>query len=1682
MAGANGTIWLPVAPSFRGFGAQVVKEASGAARQAGAALDSEMGKAGQRAGAAAGKGLADGVRSSAAQVEKATSAVVAARKREADAAANVALAEARLADARAKGANANTIAKNEAAIESARRRQDSAARQLAGAEGDLDNVRKGEPARAQAVVRTSTQVEQARLRAADASDKVRLAEQKVSDVQSKSGASAVEVARAQGDLTRARSEQTSAVDTLRAKEELYTATLADSDSRTEELGNTSTTTGEKVRGMAGNLSTAAEKARGYALGVVGAVGIMGKIAFSAASEAQQAVGAVESVFGQHASTVQGFANSAAQNVGLASSEYGQLSAVLGAQMKNLGVPMDKLAGETDNLIGIGADMAAAFGGTTSEAVEALGSALRGERDPIERYGVSLTQASIDAWKAKNGMDGLSGAADQNANLMATLALITEQTASVQGQFGREVDTAAGQQQRATAEFENAKIAIGQGLLPVVTKAASVFAGFARTLGEHPTLVMVLAGVLGTLAVAILAINAASKIYSVVTSAAAIATWKWTASLLANPITWVVIAIAALIAGLVLFFTKTETGKKVWQGFMDVLGKAGQFFKDLVDLGKMVIDTLFKGDFKGAPFGIEEDSGIVDFLFDIREGVIAVWDTLKGVFEFGKMVFDVLFGGEFSGAPFGIEEDSGVVTFLFTLRDAAITTWNAISTAFTTGAAIVSAVFNGIITAIKWIGAIFTTVFLAGIIIGWNMLASVLSTVYNGLIKPVFDGWAMAVQWLWTTILLPVFGFIQAAWIFLGAMLMATYTGVVKPVFDWFGAAAQWLWAVVLLPTFNAIKAGFQAVGDFFMWVWTGIIKPAWDGLGAGVAWVTNSILIPTWNALKAALGAVGSFFQMVWSSVIKPAWDALGNGIRAVVTGVIIPAWDLLKSGLSSVQSFFSTVVEGIRSVWDAMKGHVARPINFVIDTVWNQGLVPAWNKVSEFIPGLPVASTLNPIAFATGGAVPLTQGAVAGKDSVHALMMPNEHVLTTAEVEQMGGHQAVYAMRALINRGEPFSWDTVQGLATRPRKAIDRFANNSTSGDIGLPRYAKGGEVRPAWKDQLANGHRAAQMRDGNPYTWGFEDCSGYMSMIADAIINGGDGVRRWATGSFPGGQPWVPGLGEGFSVGVHDNPGGAGGGHTAGTLSAVDQYSAVNVESGGAHGRVAYGGPAAGADDAQWDGKAPGRFHLGIGADGAFESAGGPSPDKQRGVIEQKIREIIDNALDPIINGMSAAIGDPPPHWLGIPPELATLTKDGAVDALFDVVNGLGDKLRSAYDLAKNVTTSITGLFRDEGGYVPTGQSVVTNETGKPEAVFNWKQVDAIRDILNSVKDLDSLWVALEELGKLPEIAEFNKHMEGVLEAAGKKALDSFGTDALDFFGFGEIVKAGTEIAKAFEPNTAPAATAGVTSGGVQSAIATSGPTSAGGGVTTHGDPNLVYETSEVALTTPMPDLDANVSPGSGDTKAQVKEAFAAYGWDSGAQWEAVDFIVNSESSWNPMARNPSSGAFGLFQFLGATKDQYLPDSNPNPKIQGAAGARYIKDRYGDPLGARRFWEANHWYDQGGLARGLGYMAKNTLRPERVLDPNSTDAFERWLDAGTSNDTLEALSGIPNNADFAAMTSRLDRENDPSENPAWGRSGPLVNIEKLEARDEEEAMRKAGREAKRVARSVGFGGGYAG
>jgi hypothetical protein len=143
--------------------------------------------------------------------------------------------------------------------------------------------------------------------------------------------------------------------------------------------------------------------------------------------------------------------------------------LIGALLKGNGLTIEDTTKKTKDLVVIAGDLAATFGGTTADAVSAISSLLKGERDPIERYGVSLKQVDVNAQMLTDAKNGLVFASEREASINATLTLLLEKTADAQGQAAREADTYAGVTGALTAKFQDMQAEIGTALLPVLSE-------------------------------------------------------------------------------------------------------------------------------------------------------------------------------------------------------------------------------------------------------------------------------------------------------------------------------------------------------------------------------------------------------------------------------------------------------------------------------------------------------------------------------------------------------------------------------------------------------------------------------------------------------------------------------------------------------------------------------------------------------------------------------------------------------------------------------------------------------------------------------------------------------------------------------------------------------------------------------------------------------------------------------------------------------------------------------------------------------------------------------------------------------------------------------------------------------------------------------------------------------------
>lgn len=105
-------------------------------------------------------------------------------------------------------------------------------------------------------------------------------------------------------------------------------------------------------------------------------------------------------------------------------------------------------------------------------------------------------------------------------------------------------------------------------------------------------------------------------------------------------------------------------------------------------------------------------------------------------------------------------------------------------------------------------------------------------------------------------------------------------------------------------------------------------------------------------------------------------------------------------------------------------------------------------------------------------------------------------------------------------------------------------------------------------------------------------------------------------------------------------------------------------------------------------------------------------------------------------------------------------------------------------------------------------------------------------------------------------------------------------------------------------------------------------------------------------------------------------VMSTFASmFGWSSTAEQAAIDYLLMRESGYNNLAQNPTSTAFGMFQFLNSTWGGYGVPKTSDPTAQTVAGGRYLAARYGDPINAAAHERAYNWYASGGPVKNMPF-----------------------------------------------------------------------------------------------------------
>ena len=424
------------------------------------------------------------------------------------------------------------------------------------------------------------------------------------------------------------------------------------------------------------------------------LGLGAKKAVDAAADMNEALSKNEVLFTTQAKDVAEWSKGMAKGFGISRKAALDAAGTFATFGKSAGLQGKDLSAFSTDLTELASDLASFNNTSPEEAIEALGSALRGEAEPMRKYGVLLDDASLRQEALAQGLiKTTKQALTPQQKVLAAQKLILKQTADAQGDYARTSNSAANRQKALRAQLENVTAELGTALLPAFTMLVGWMQKAATWASKNTTTVKVLIATFGGLAAAIVAANVAMKAYKVATDAAKVAQAALNVAMRLNPIGIVVTALAALAAAVVIAYNKSETFRGMVESVWNWLKTLGGW---LTTTGTTVFDGL-----KGAYEAIQP---VVDTFITALKWLWNTGKTALGWYAaLGKLYFKGI-KSAFEALETPIEAVKSALSWLWNTGKSAIN-WLAGRFDFgvlSSAANAVATALEKVVAALKWI--------------------------------------------------------------------------------------------------------------------------------------------------------------------------------------------------------------------------------------------------------------------------------------------------------------------------------------------------------------------------------------------------------------------------------------------------------------------------------------------------------------------------------------------------------------------------------------------------------------------------------------------------------------------------------------------------------------------------------------------------------------------------------------------------------------------------------------------------------------------------------------------------------------------------------------------------------------------------------------------------------------------
>lgn len=664
------------------------------------------------------------------------------------------------------------------------------------------------------------------------------------------------------------------------------------------------------------------KMMGAVSGVIAAAGIGQAIGASINEGAalQQSLGGIETLFKDSADKVKGFANEAYKTTGLSANAYMEnVTGFSASLLQSLGGDTDKAA-ETANMAMIDMSDNANKMGTSMESIQlAYQGFAKQNYTMLDNLKLGYGGTKQEMQRLLSDAEKLTGVKYDMNNLSDVYSAIhaIQENLDITGTTAREAATTftgSFESMKAAAQNVLGKLSLGEDIQPALqalmeTTSTFLFGNLIPMIGnilkQIPNLILggikgVLSGIFGeglgsimggivtALGSAFLAFKAFSAVSGLLSGIPAVLTTIKTAvtglftAMSANPIGIAIAAIAALTAGLVYFFTQTEMGRQIWQGFMDWFSGVWQSI---------------------APVLTEVWNGIVETATTVWNNMMAVVaPIIQAVVDFIKSVWD--------GISLWWSENQALIQQTFT------TVWNAIQTVIQTVMPIIQSIIE---TAMNILGP-----FIEG---AWNNICTVVTTVWE-LIKIAIQTAMDVISGIIKAVMAIINGDWGTAWNAIKGVGEAIWNGLSaagKAIFDGFAQILSNIWNTIK----SVASSAWEGLKSTVLGLIDGLVQGAqraWESMKQGVSDLVSNVTsifdgirnIDLWSAGKAILDGFLGGLKSAWSAVTDfvggiAGWIADHKGPIEYDRKFLIPAGNAIMQGLNrGLQDRFKDVKKSV--------------------------------------------------------------------------------------------------------------------------------------------------------------------------------------------------------------------------------------------------------------------------------------------------------------------------------------------------------------------------------------------------------------------------------------------------------------------------------------------------------------------------------------------------------------------------------------------------------------------------------------------------------------------------------------------------------------------------------------------------------------------------------------------------